>query len=1191
MEPQKEGQDGFRLMPSTIERAAEHLGRATAALDKVNGSAKAVTQLLALLGWAPPPGVNDIGLAQLDVSIVAARIDDLTELRSQEGASDADLAIAVAAVVGAVADTIDDIEQMVASFQASPDYLSATDIRDQFFDRVADLLLIHAIGSVVPAAIPVGALLGVFEFTHLPADPSIFQVEHVRQVVRWDRLSTLFTNPTDLLRDVYGWGTANFRGNALVGNIGRVMEFISADTRLRALPRPAEEQLAGRPVPEAEIDPAAQLFVSLDKGLGFGAFDAGLTLYALRPTTPGGTDGGIGVSPYVFGTTETSFQLSDNLSLVLSGSAALQGGIALLLRAGQDPEFLTGLLDTVDTGTPGAPAAAFTMALRSAAADGGRQTLFSAPNVVIDAAAVTAGIGITAGPDLNPSFLFKVEDGRIHVAPDDADGFLASILPADGITTTVDLEASWSHRDGLQIKGGTGLSTVLDLHQQAGPLRLDSLGLALKAGPDGLTGNVGVSGAASIGPVSASVAGLGAAVALKFARGNLGPVDLGARFLPPNGIGLSVEAKGVLTGGGFLFRDDSQHLYAGAMQLSLHEQITLKAFGLIATRMPDGRRGYSLIVFITAEDFRPIPLGLGFMLLGIGGMIGVNRTFDQDVLRQGLKNGTLATLLFPRDPVGNAPALIRSLASAFPARRGSYLLGLVAKISWFNPTLVLMDLALILEFGSRERLLALGRISARLPSADNDLVRLNMEAMGVIDFDAGTAAIDAVLMDSRLAHKFPITGSAALRAGFGAGPSFVLSVGGFNPRFAPPAGVPALERVAIALSSGNNPRLLCEAYFAITSNTVQFGARAALYASAAGFSVEGDVGFDVLVQIAPLHFIADFHARLQLKRGSHNLFMVSLAGALEGPRPLRVSGKATFEILWWDFSVHFDTTLVHGEPPPLPPAVNVLAQLTQALASPSSWSTQRSATHTHGVALRSLPPASATAPIVLDPLGQLLVTQQAVPLNTARDIDTFGGAPVAGARRFALTAALNGTPLLSASVQAPFAPAQFFVMSDDEKLAAPSSEAMDAGCVFGDAHTVFDPAQVIPAPLEYQTISITLQGSSSSPSSGFSSAHAVSAVAPAPYTMSPAQLQTFTRSGAAARAPVRRVGRARFRNDAVEGAASFNPKRWTIMPNGDGPAATVDPGVHTWSEYQAALKALNRGGARWQIVPTHEIDV
>ena len=1165
-------------MASSIDRAAELLGQATATLGKVSGDVRAASQLLALLGWAPPPGVDGIGLTSLDVSALAARIDELTELRSHEETSDADLALAIAELVGAAIDALDDIEAIVDSFEATPEYLAATGIKEQFFDRVADLLLIQAIGIYVPAAIPAGVLLGIFELKQLPADPAIFQVAHVRQNVRWDRLSALFTDPANVMRDVYGWGTPNFRGNALIGNLGRVVEFIAAEANLRAMPRLAEEQIAGRPVPESEADPAAQLFVSLDKGLGGNGFDAGVTVYPVRPSTAGATDAGIGLSPYVFGTTQTTFPLSDNLSLVISGSAMLEGGIAILLRAGRDPEFLTNLIDG-GAATPGAPEGALTMALRVAQADGTRQTLFSAPSLTVDAAAVTAGIGVTT--DLNPAAVFKLEDGRVQLSSKDADGFLAAILPEDGITATVDLEASWSHRDGLAITGGAGLSTVLDVNKKFGPLQVDSLALALKASPTGISGTVGVSGSAGIGPVKASVANLGAAIDLKFARGNLGPVDLGARFLPPNGIGLTVDARGVVTGGGFLFRDEAQHLYAGVMQLSIRDDITVKAFGLIATRMPDGSRGYSLIVFITAEDFRPIPLPLGFRLLGIGGMIGVNRTFDQDVLRQGLKSGTLATLLFPRDPVRNAPTLIRNLASAFPARRGSYLLGILAKIGWPTPTLITMDLALILEFGSRQRLLALGRISALLPSVDNDLVRLNMEAMGVIDFDAGTAAIDAELVDSRLAHKFPITGSAAMRAGFGGGPSFVLAVGGFNPRFAPPANVPALSRVTIALSSGNNPRLVCEAYFAITSNTLQFGARAALYASAAGFSVEGEVGFDVLLQLMPLHFIADFQARLQLKRGSRSLFMVKLTGSLEGPRPLRVSGKATFEILWCDFSVRFDTTLVKGERPPLPPAVNVLSQLTQALASPSSWSTQRNATEAHGVALRSLAAPAAGSPIVLDPLGQILVRQQVVPLNTARDIDLFGGAPVAGERRFRLGATLGTTTLPRSAHRAPFAPAQFFDMSDDEKLAAPSFESMDDGCVFGEAAAVFDGTQVIAAPLEYQHIAITLDGPPPVVPSN---------AAPAPYDLSAAQLETFTRSGAAGRAPVRHVGRARFRNAAVKGAATFADERWTVMPRGDGAPVDVDPEVRTWSEYQAVVKAANRGAARFQLVPTHELE-
>jgi hypothetical protein len=84
---------------------------------------------------------------------------------------------------------------------------------------------------------------------------------------------------------------------------------------------------------------------------------------------------------------------------------------------------------------------------------------------------------------------------------------------------------------------------------------------------------------------------------------------------------------------------------------------------------------------------------------------------------------------------------------------------------------------------------------------------------------------------------------------------------------------------------------------------------------------------------------------------------VSVEGELEGPQPLRLSGKASFEIFWCDFSVHFDATLIEGEPPPPPPAVDVLAELEAALSTAQSWSTKPPPGRSHGVALRS-----ATAP-------------------------------------------------------------------------------------------------------------------------------------------------------------------------------------------------------------------------------------
>jgi hypothetical protein len=211
-----------------------------------------------------------------------------------------------------------------------------------------------------------------------------------------------------------------------------------------------------------------------------------------------------------------------------------------------------------------------------------------------------------------------------------------------------------------------------------------------------------------------------------------------------------------------------------------------------------------------------------------------------------------------------------------------------------------------------------------------------------------------------------------------------------------------------------------------------------------------------------------------------------------------------------------------------------------------------------------------------------------VPLNTARDIDLFGGAPVAGARRFGVTATLSGTPLTNAPLRGDFAPAQFFAMTDDEKLAAPSFESMDAGCVFGDANVAFDATLVIPAPLEYESIPITLAGRASTSSTAV--APAASAPAPTRFTLSAAQLQTLAPSGAAGRAPVRRVGRARFRNDAVEPAAAFAEPQWAIVPKAGGPAASADSDARTWSEYQAALTTLNRAAARWQFVPAHELE-
>jgi hypothetical protein len=61
---------------------------------------------------------------------------------------------------------------------------------------------------------------------------------------------------------------------------------------------------------------------------------------------------------------------------------------------------------------------------------------------------------------------------------------------------------------------------------------------------------------------------------------------------------------------------------------------------------------------------------------------------------------------------------------------------------------------------------------------------------GIFDFDQGTAEIDALLVDSRLLRRFPLTGGGALRARWTSPRSFALAVGGMHHGFTPPAGFP-----------------------------------------------------------------------------------------------------------------------------------------------------------------------------------------------------------------------------------------------------------------------------------------------------------------------------------------------------------------------------------------------------------------
>ncbi|MEU6578245.1 DUF6603 domain-containing protein [Streptomyces sp. NPDC046805] len=769
------------------------------------------------------------------------------------------------------------------------------------------------------------------------------------------------------------------------------------------------------------------------------------------------------------------------------------------------------------------------------------------------------------------------DKAAVVVAGGDGDGFLAKVLPPEGLRTEFALGLQWSRRKGLSFTGSAGLDATLPVNTRLGPIELQALHLQLGADTaDGkLRGAVSATARLALGPVQATVERFGLGATLATTDGNLGPVGLGAAFDPPKGAALAVGA-GPVTGGGYLFFDERKQEYAGVLALQL-ESIALKAVGLLTTRMPDGSEGFSLLILVSAE-FTPIQLGFGFTLAGVGGLIGINRSVSVDALRAGIRTRALDSVLFPRDPLARAPEIIATLGAVLPPTPGRHVVGPMARIGWGTPTLLTLDLGLLLELPTPVRLVILGRLRMALPTEEAAAVVVNMDVLGVIDFERGEASVDATLYDSRIA-AFPLTGDMAMRARWKGTPSFALSAGGFHPRFQRPEGFPELRRLNLALLSGDNPRVRLEAYFALTSNTLQFGARLELYAAALGFSVEGLLAFDALVQFDPFGFEAVIAGHLALKRGSRTLMGIGAEVALSGPAPWHVRGRARFELLFFSGEISFDRTLgERGASPASPAAVNVTTEVEKALADPRNWTAQLTGTGRTLVTLRELPQTEGQ--LIVHPLGGLSFTQRVAPLGVT--LAHVGNAPVDGDHRVDLERELTVEDTDPATepvtvrltpTKEYFAPAQFLDLTDEEKISAPSFDLLTAGATAEDAlDRRRELAGVFASPIAYEEIVEDGPHRTATPG------------APA----GPALRATALRTAAApaARAATRRSGRRRFA--AAPRSLGVRDTRWTVagpdpapqrasLRTATGPAS--GPGT-TWTEAAEHRRALRAEGLR-----------
>lgn len=632
----------------------------------------------------------------------------------------------------------------------------------------------------------------------------------------------------------------------------------------------------------------------------------------------------------------------------------------------------------------------------------------------------------------------ELVQAAVKVNGGDGDSFVAKLIPQElgaGFTTAI----AYRH-DRLEVHGGPGdLTNGIEL---TFPLNLSifdvvllrELYLAAVFG-DRTDIIAALSGNAELGPIAVVVDRVGLRVTITSSGAVLS-------FKPPDGFGFSLDTSSIRLGG-FLHVDEARGRYVGALEIAVLQKFSLTAIGIITTKKPDGSPGFSLLMLITVTLPVPIPLGYGFFFAGAGGLLGLNRGMDVDRIRNGLRTGTADSILFPTDIINRIDVIVRDLEEAFPAQEGHFLIAPMAMITWMNPALVTLKVGIILEIAPQPNIALLGVLRLALPTPDEAVVDLKVAFIGGIDIGASLLYFDASIYDSFIGYadfKLSLEGDIAIRLCWGAQPDLVVSIGGFHPHYKPASNLrlPAMRRLTLSLLK-DNPRLTLKLYFAVTSNTIQFGAQLEFFAGVSGFSISGDLGFDVLVQFVPFLIDAHMWGKLAVTAGGTDICSISLDLQLRGPTPWYAHGTASISILFFSISVDVEATFGDAHETSIP-AEPVLPRLLDQFRDPHNWTADLAASASAGVTLLPLPSDA----LVVDAAGLLSARQNLMPLET--DIGLVGKTPPSDVQRVSITGLAFG-PGAGVGVDfddlsAPFSPSTFAGSgsTDPDLLKAPAFE-------------------------------------------------------------------------------------------------------------------------------------------------------
>jgi hypothetical protein len=983
--------------------------------------------LMLNLGYLPPEQFRVFDNLRARINSIQEVIEAMAELSEEDIEANPQLLLdtirnGAENISGLISD-IQNLPSIIQSELNGSDLLAQTDILESLPLKLYNFLTIRYLKEHHNSIYSALKLFGIIEVKEIREVSNPFYYRHLERTFHWDKLAELITSPIELLKTALKDNNGYFYEKTMqvlqevglsIGVIPHyrdpeldVLKFINNDPLIDTWQGFKDLEILRFPLIPKKVD------------------SLGLDIYPFINTADNRIKGLVLVLRVDL--EEKVFVISDKLKLEIELSG-VANGLGIALDENDEFRFLADLF-TSPQNMPDNVQFDFRARLtRNEEADGDNtEKLFQLGTTDgnrFEVGSYNVTFGVAKQQNTRLYLEAELLDCFIRMKFNGADGFISKVI-GDGIESDFSFGIGFSNDQGFYFAGSSGLEIELPTHITLGPLQIQSLSVGITSTQEKIAATFASSVQVNMGPAILLVREIGVSFPSKSDTAVFVP---NVTFKPPSGVGLSIDGGG-FSGGGFLKFYEDDERYEGMLELEYEDKISLKAIGLITTKLPGGKDGFSLVIIITAE-FTPVQLGLGFTLNGVGGMLGYNRTADVERLRSGVRDDSLSSVLFPQNIVENASRILSDLNQLFPAQEGRFIFGPMARIVWGG--LITIDLGLIIEVPSPVRVLILGVIRTVLPNEDEKLLQLQVNFLGVIDFGAQKLSFDASLYNSKLLG-YTLSGDMAVRMNWGDEPNFLLSVGGFHPAYQPPPlNLPVLRRISLQLTTGGNPRLTLESYYAVTSNTVQFGAKVELYAGGY-FAVYGFLSFDVLFQFNPFHFIASIQAKVALLAGGSEIASVSLDFTLEGPTPWHVKGKASLKICWFlTISVPFDATFGEERDTRLDD-IAVIPLLHDELSKPGNWEAQLLSGHAALVSTGKVDVAEGE--VVASPFGVLTIQQKVVPLGMP--IQQVGSRRPADGSQFAISSVLvEGEALEQSDVEDQFAPAQFFEMSDSDKLSS-----------------------------------------------------------------------------------------------------------------------------------------------------------